>query len=147
MLKKYEISRIAIAEAKKLGFDEPILPKLKKMVINSTLSQTHTAMKHFQTRVFEDYIFSVFNGVVCHVIEKKAKTFATPKEVTCKDCKDTKQVNVFEDCMHCDGTGIGTPEKGALPGTSSDCEYCFGKGGINKTIPCQSCSEKPRKFY
>lgn len=138
MLKKYEISRIVIAEAKKLGFDEPILPQLKKMVINSELSQTHSAMRHFQARDFEGYIFFVYNGVVCHMIVKKAKTFATPKEVSCNDCKDTKKVNVFEDCVHCDSTG-------KMAG--KDCEYCFGKGGLNKTIPCQSCSESSRKFY
>ncbi len=141
MVKKYEISRIAIAEAKKLGFDEPILPQLKKMVINSELSQTHSAMRHYQSRVFEDYIFSVYNGVVCSIVEKKIKKFATPKEITCKDCKDTKKVNVFEDCMHCDGTG------NIAGGKDTECDFCFGKGGINKTSPCQSCSDRPRQFF
>lgn len=138
MIKKYEISRIVIAEAKKLGFDEPILPQLKKMVINSELSQTNSAIKNLQTRVFEDYLFSVLNGVVCHIVKKKVKQFSTPTFIKCLDCRDTKKVEVFEDCMHCDGTG-------KIQGIN--CEHCFGKGGINKTIPCQTCSEKPRKFF
>lgn len=143
MVKKYEISRTVITRAKKLGFDEPVLPKLKKMLINS--ESFGAEGNNFDNRAFEDYRFTIYNGVVCDMfVTKKQKPFislTTPKN--CKDCNDTRKVDVFEDCIHCD-SGVTYKDNGEY---KADCEYCFGKGGINKTIPCQSCSERPRKFF
>lgn len=138
MVKKYEISRTVITRAKKLGFDEPVLPKLKKMLINS--EPFGAEGNNFDNRAYEDFRFTIYNGVVCDMfVNKKQKPFISPvTPKNCKDCNDTRKIDVFEDCMNCDGSG-------KIQGVS--CEYCFGKGGINKTIPCQSCSEKPRKFF
>lgn len=142
MAKKYEISRVVIAQAKKMGFDEPILPKIKKMLINSDEVIKLNPQSQVDERKFEDYLFSIFNGVVCVIkLIKKVKPFATPTHYKCHDCKDTRKVNVFEDCSHC-------AEEYAKTGMGyATCQWCFGEGGVNKLIPCQTCSGKHRKIY
>lgn len=138
MAKKYEISRVVITQAKKMGFDEPILPKIKKMLINSEELRSDNLIK-LEDRKFEEYTFTICNGVVCNIkLNKTVKPFVTVTHYKCEDCKDIRKVNVFEDCMHCDN---------GVMSDKTECGYCFGKGGVDKLIPCQTCSGKHRKIY
>ena len=134
MANKFEISRVVISQAKKLGFDEPVLPKLKKMLINSDHKSKEGSI---EGRVFEEYEFVIHNGVVCVFRKaKKVKTFMTPHYYKCEDCKDSRKISVFEDCMHCEDEAV----------QGSKCQYCFGKGGLAKLIPCQTCSQRNKNY-
>lgn len=135
MSTKYEISRVVIAQAKKMGFDEPILPKIKKMLINSDSVIKLNSQSQVDERKFEEHVFTICNGVVCRMYTlKKNRSSNLPHSYKCEDCKDTRKVHVFEDCMHCYAGDEG-------------CEWCFGKGGVSKLIPCQTCSSKHKKPY
>lgn len=128
MAKKFEISRVVINQAKKMGFSEPVLPTVKKMLINSVGVQddptlpVETEIRSFTNDEKEEYFFIICNHVVCSIhLRKKRKPFIQVAHYKCNDCKDTRKVTVYEEC----------PEEGE----------------IRKLIPCQSCSGKTRNFF
>lgn len=116
---RYEISKRVCEEAKVLGFSEPVLPLLKKMVVQSS-PITHPNGQ----RRYEDYIFAVHNGVVCSIKVMVSQPNRNQDFFKCKECEDTEKITVYEVCDSCSGSG---------------CDWCSGKGEIIRKIDCQRC--------
>lgn len=124
---KYEISRKALEEGRKLGISEPVLPHLKTMIAKSTARDGIDGI-----RVFESFAFIVSNFVVCGVRSMDSIQTSTGKFYHCQDCNDTGKVTVFEVCYACKSVDGSCP-----------CRICKGRREVARKITCQRCGPTP----